>query len=86
VKLRPAVVEALAGFGIVPAPDETPEQLRARLNDRYLEEVRALKQRQRSGEIPLREYAGHVQSLKERYDLLGLPLAHWREGGPGGGR
>jgi len=86
VKLRPAVVETLAGFGIVPGPDETPEELRDRLNDRYLEEVRALKQRQRAGEIPRREYAGHVQSLKERYDLLGLPLALWREGGPAGGR
>jgi hypothetical protein len=83
VKLRPAVVEALAGLGIAPAPDETPEQLRARLNDRYLEEVRALKQRQQAGKIPLREYAGHVQSLKERYGLLGLPLARWREGPEG---
>jgi hypothetical protein len=85
VKLRPAVIETLRGFGIAPAPDETPERLRARLNDRYLEEVRALKERQQAGEIPLREYAGHVQSLKERFGLLGLPLAQWREG-PAGGR
>lgn len=80
MKLRPAVAEALAGLGIVPAPDDTPERLRERLNDRYLEEVRALKQRQQAGEIPRREYAAHVQSLKERYGLLGLPLALWREG------
>jgi hypothetical protein len=73
------VVEALAGFGIVPAPDETPEQLRERLNDRYLHDVRALKLQQKAGEIPLREYAGRVQALKERYGLLGLPLALWRE-------
>jgi hypothetical protein len=73
------VVEALAGFGIVPAPDETPEQLRERLNDRYLQDVRALKLQQKAGEIPLREYAGRVQALKERYGLLGLPLALWRE-------
>jgi hypothetical protein len=85
VKLRPAVVEALAGFGIAPGSDETPERLRERLNDRYLEEVRALKQRQQAGEIRLREYAGHVQALKERYGLLGLPLALWREG-PAGDR
>jgi hypothetical protein len=85
VKLRPAVVEALAALGVVPASGDTPEVLRERLNDRYLDEVRALKQRQRAGEIPLREYAGHVQSLRERYDLLGLPLALWRAG-PAGGR
>lgn len=83
--LRPAVVEALAGFGIVPAPGETPERLRERLNERYLEQVRALKRRQQAGEIPLREYAGHVQALKERYVLLRVPAAHWREG-PAGGR
>jgi hypothetical protein len=80
VKLRPAVAEALAGLGVVPAPGDTPEALRDRLNDRYLDEVRALKRRQRAGEIPLREYAGHVQLLKERYGLLGLPLAQWRQG------
>ena len=80
MRLRPAVVEALASLGIVADDDESPEQLRERLNERYLEEVRALKQRQQAGEIPLREYAGHVQSLKERYGLLGLPLAQWRQG------
>jgi len=85
VRLRPAVAEALAGLGVVPAPGDTPEVLRERLNDRYLDEVRALKRRQRAGEIPLREYAGHVQSLKERFDLLGLPLALWPEE-PAGGR
>lgn len=77
MKLRPAVLEALAGFGIVPAPGDTLEGLRERLNDRYLEEVRALKKRQQAGEIPLREYAARVQSLKDRYGLLGLPLALW---------
>jgi hypothetical protein len=79
VTLRPAVVEALGRLGVVPGPDETPERLRERLNDRYLEEVRALKHRQQAGEFPLREYAGHVQTLKERYAVLGLPITLWRE-------
>jgi hypothetical protein len=78
VRLRPAVVEALASLGVV-AADETPEQLRERLNERYLEEVRALKERQQAGEIPLRDYARHVQSLKERYAVLGLPVTLWAE-------
>jgi hypothetical protein len=77
VRLRPGVVEALAGFGIVPAPGDMPERLRERLNDLYLEEVRALKRRQQAGDIPRREYAGRVESLKERFGLLGLPLAQW---------
>ncbi|HEY2946688.1 MAG TPA: hypothetical protein VGN09_29910 [Vicinamibacteria bacterium] len=79
MRLRPAVVEALAGLGVVAAPDDTPERLRERLNERYLEEVRALKQRQQAGEIPLPDYARHVQALKERYAVLGLPLSLWAE-------
>jgi hypothetical protein len=79
VSLRPAVVEALASLGVAAAAGETPEQLRERLNERYLEEVRSLRQRQQSGEIPLRDYARHVQALKERYAVLGLPVSLWVE-------
>lgn len=60
-----------------PAPGDTPEVLRARLNERYLDEVRALRERQRAGEIALRDYASRVELLKRRYALLGLPLALW---------
>jgi hypothetical protein len=73
------VVEGLTGHGIIPGAGDTPERLRERLNERYLEEVRALKRRQQAGEIPLREYARHVQALKESYALLGLPLSRWVE-------
>ena len=86
MRLRPAVVEALASLGIVAADDESPEQLRERLNERYLEEVRALKQRQQAGEIPLRDYARHVQALKERYAVLGLPVSLWLENTSTSGR
>lgn len=79
MSLRPAVLETLARLGVDAAPGDTPERLRERLNERYLEEVRALKQRQQAGEIALSEYARHVQALKERYSLLGLPLALWAE-------
>ena len=77
--LRPRVLQALRDHGVEPADGETPEALRERLNDVYLGEVRRLKQRQTSGEIPLREYAAHVEALRERFTLLGLPLAHWCE-------
>lgn len=77
--LRPAVANALRAHGIEPSPDDSPESLRERLNDTYVGEVRRLKQRQLAGEIPLREYAGHVEALRERFSLLGLPLARWRE-------
>jgi len=77
--LRPRVEEALRAHGVEPSADDTPESLRERLNDVYLEQVRQLKQRQVGGEIPRRDYAGHVESLKARFALLGLPLQHWCE-------
>lgn len=79
MKLRPAVAADLARHGIEAGPDDAPEPLRERLNDRYLEDVRRLKARQVAGEIPLKEYAAHVQTLKESYPLLGLPLSLWVE-------
>ena len=79
MKLRPKVLEALAAHGIDVGPGEEPAVLRERLNDVYLLEVRKLKERQRAGEIPLPDYAAHVQALKERFELLGLPLALWIE-------
>jgi hypothetical protein len=42
-------------------------------------EVRLLRERQVRGEIPLKEYAGHVAALKSRFPLLGLPLDLWDE-------
>jgi hypothetical protein len=77
--LRDAVVEGLAAHGIASGPQDTPAALRERLSDAYLEDVRRLRERQRSGEIPLAEYAGHAEALKRRYPLLGLPLSLWTE-------
>lgn len=78
-RLRPAVLEGLLRHGLTPGPDDSPASLRERLNDLYLQDVRRLKARLRSGEIAQRDYAGHVQSLKEAYPLLGLPLELWVE-------
>ena len=79
MSLKPAVLAGLARHGIAQQAGDTPETLRERLNDAYLEDVRRLKRRQTGGEIPLGEYAGHVQALKESYPLLGLPLPRWTD-------
>ena len=76
--LRPAVREALARLGLA-AEDDSPAALREKLNELYLEDVRRLRARHVAGEIPRHEYALHVQALKERYGILGLPLQHWEE-------
>ena len=80
--LTDAVRAALTGHGVVPTEGETPESLRVRLNEVYLGEVRALRERQRGGEIPIADYARHVDALRRRFPLLGLPLARWTVGGP----
>jgi hypothetical protein len=85
VSLRPAVAAGLARHGISAGPGDTPAALREKLNDRYLEDVRRLRERQRAGEIPLREYAGHARALQEGYPLLSLPLALWVEDDAAGG-
>lgn len=77
MRLRPAVAADLGRHGIDAGADDTPETMRERLNDRYLEDVRRLKALQKTGEIPLKEYAARVKALKESYPLLGLPLSLW---------
>lgn len=78
MSLRPEVVAELESHGVTVGPDDTPESLRERLNDAYLEDVRKLRDRQRAGEIPLRDYAGHVERLKLSYPLLAVRLEDWR--------
>ena len=77
MSLRAEVREALAAHGVEARADDTPPALRERLNEVYLVEVRRLKERQRAGEIPLRQYAAHVEALKARFPLLSLPLSAW---------
>jgi hypothetical protein len=73
----PNVAAALREKGVVPTPEDTPATLKERLNDLYLVEVRRLRDRQRAGEIALRDYAAHAEALKQSFALLGLPLTLW---------
>lgn len=76
---RPEVARALERHGLTLTPADTAETVRDRLNDRYLEAVRAIRERQRSGEIAKEDYARHVQALRDEYSLLALPLELWEE-------
>ena len=75
--LRPQVRAALVEHGVEPQDDDTPASLKERLNDAYLVEVRRLRDRQRQGGIPLRDYAAHAEALKQSFTLLGMPLDLW---------
>ena len=76
---RPDVARALARHGITLLAADTPETVRDRLNDLYLTAVRAIRERQRAGEIAQADYARHVQALRDEYALLALPLELWEE-------
>ena len=77
--LRAEVRASLVRHEVVPADDDTPSSLKERLNDRYLEDVRRLRDRQRGGQITMRDYAERVRELRDDYSLLGLPLELWVE-------
>jgi hypothetical protein len=74
----------LLAHGVSVHEHDSPARLRERLNDLYLEEVRRLRERQRAGEIALRDYAAHALALKESFPLLSLPLSLWEEEAPPG--
>jgi hypothetical protein len=75
--LKPEVLEALAGHGLRPKPDTPAALLREQINDLYRHEIRALRDRCRAGEFPVRELAPRVVELRKRYILLSIPTAQW---------
>jgi hypothetical protein len=78
-RYRQPVLDELARHGIRPREDTPPEFAHDYLNDLYLYEIRALKERLLSGLIPRSEYASHVEALRKRYPLLALPVRYWAE-------
>ena len=76
---RAAVLDALAGHGVIPRTATPPAVARAFLNDLYRYEIRRLRDRLRRGDLPRPAYAREVAALRARYPLLSLPLALWLE-------
>ncbi|MGE0813570.1 MAG: hypothetical protein AB7O28_25300 [Vicinamibacterales bacterium] len=74
---RPDILDALAAHGLVPTSATEPAVLRRALSRLYRHEIRALRDRCRSGEFPVRELAGRVVALRRRYLLLSTPLDRW---------
>lgn len=74
---RPEVLKALASHGVRPTPATRPELVREFVNDLYRFELRRLRARQVRGDVPKREYARHVVTLRRRYPLVSVPLQRW---------
>lgn len=81
-RYRPEVLDELGRHGLAPAAGTAPPRLREQINDLYRFEIRKLRDRCRSGEIPVRELPAHVVALRKRYLLLSIPLESWVEPEP----
>jgi hypothetical protein len=71
------VLEGLAGHGLIPTAETSPQQVRDALRDLYKYEIRRLRDRLIAGQFPKSEYAGHVVALRQRYWLLSVPPELW---------
>ena len=78
-RYRLEVLDELARHGLRPKAGTTPARLREQINDLYRIEIRALRDRCRSGEFSTRELPARVVELRKRYLLLSIPTDRWTE-------
>jgi len=79
--------EILAGletWGLQPHPTTPPEKVRAFLNELYVFEIRELRHKHKEleevlGPQPIEKQRERVRALKEKYELLGVPVETWLE-------
>jgi hypothetical protein len=71
------ILDALAGHGLVPRPETSPQQLRDAVRDLYRYEIKRLRLSLLAGQIAKRDYANHVVALRQKYPLLSVPLELW---------
>ncbi len=74
---HPRILEELAGFGLHPRPSTPPLLAKAFVNDLYRHELRRLRKRLRTREIPKEGYADRVVALRKKYFLLSIRLDLW---------
>ena len=87
-RYRPAILAALARWGIVPRADTDPRRAYFLLKAIYCFEIREMKIRRREAERvlgpqPLDDYRQGLGRLKEKYAVLKMPAAQWVDEGEG---
>lgn len=80
-RYRPQVLDALASHGVRPTARSRPELVHEFVDELYRFELRRLRERQVSGEIPRQEYAAHVVELRSKYTLVSVPVRLWTSSG-----
>lgn len=74
---HPRILDELARFGVQPKPTTPPARAKEVVNDLYRHELRELRRRLRSEEIPNEGYADRVLVLRKKYFLLSIRLELW---------
>jgi hypothetical protein len=76
-RYHPQILDALAGHGLVPRSDTSPDALRDAVRDLYKYEIRRLRDSLLAGQILKGDYADHVIALRRRYPVLSVPTELW---------
>ena len=74
---HPRIFEELGRFGVRPTARTPPALAKEAVNDLYRHELRTLRARLRSREIPKDGYADRVVALRKKYFLLSIRLDLW---------
>ena len=74
---QPQLLAELESHGIRPNPTTSPELVHEFVSDLYRFELRRLRDRQVSGDIPRRDYSTHVVELRKNYILVSIPVRLW---------
>ncbi len=78
---HPRILEELGRFGLRPTGTTPPALAKEFVNDLYRHELRTLRARLRSRDIPKEGYSDRVVALRQKYFLLSIRLELWTEPG-----
>ena len=73
------ILEELARFGVFPTEETPPSLVHEFINDLYRFELRRLRERLVSGEIPKADYTSRVVDLRRRDPLVSIRASLWLE-------
>jgi len=76
-RYQAVILEELARFGVFPTEETPPSLVHEFINDLYRFELRRLRERLVSGEIPKADYTSRVVDLRRRYPLVSIRASLW---------
>ena len=78
-RYRPEVLEQLRLHGVQPTPETPPQLVHDYVSDLYRYELRRLRRRLVTGEIPKAGYYDRVVDLRRKYPLVSIKASFWAD-------